>query len=172
MVARRAQATQAARLNLNTQVTTMPEIFRAARVAPMTPGWPLLEDAAVVVHDQLILDVGPFDHIRRTHAGPVRDLGGLTLAPATFNSHTHLEMTHLLGKTTQGQGFVTWVEDLLTRPIFDLDPALLDIAPDDRVIDLGPEGGEAGGFVGAEGTPEELGKNKNSHTGEYLRTVL
>ncbi|MDZ4224278.1 MAG: excinuclease ABC subunit UvrA, partial [bacterium] len=42
----------------------------------------------------------------------------------------------------------------------------------DRVIDLGPEGGESGGFVVAEGTPEELVKNKNSHTGRYLRTVL
>lgn len=125
MVARRAEMTKTARLNLNTQVTTMPEIFRAARVAPMTPGWPLLEDAAVVVHDQLILDVGPFDHMRRTHAGPVRDLGGLTLAPATFNSHTHLEMTHLLGQTTPGQGFVTWVRSLLDNNAYGLDEPLV-----------------------------------------------
>jgi aminodeoxyfutalosine deaminase len=123
MVARRAQATRNARQNLNTQVTPMPELFRAAKVAPMTPGWPLLEDAAVVVHDQTILDVGPFDHLRRKHAGPVRDLGDLTLAPATFNSHTHLEMTHLLGRTTSGQGFVTWVESLLAQNAYGLDEA-------------------------------------------------
>lgn len=99
----------------------MPEIFRAARVAPMTPGWPLLEDAAVVVHDQEILDVGFFADLRRTHSGPVRDLGEVTLAPATFNSHLHLEMSHLLGRTRSGQGFVPWVESLLAQDLYALD---------------------------------------------------
>jgi excinuclease ABC subunit A len=36
------------------------------------------------------------------------------------------------------------------------------------VIDLGPEGGKAGGQVVFEGTPEELIKNKKSHTARYL----
>lgn len=121
MVARRAQALQAARQNLQTQVTPMPEIFRAAKVAPMTPGWPLLEDAAVVVHDQMILDVGSYAHMRRKFAGPVRDLGDATLAPAVFNSHMHLEMTHLLGKTASGQGFVPWVRSLLENDLYGLD---------------------------------------------------
>ena len=125
MMPRRAQAITSARQNLNTQVSTMPEIFRAARVAPMTPGWPLLEDAAVVVQDQMILDVGPYGHLRRTHAGPVRDLGSLTLAPAVFNSHTHLEMTHMLGKTTTGQGFVAWVESLLANNAYGVDEPLV-----------------------------------------------
>ena len=114
-----------ARQNLNTQVSTMPEIFRAARVAPMTPGWPLLEDAAVVVQDHVILDVGPYDHLRRKYEGPVRDLGTLTLAPAVFNSHTHLEMTHMLGKTTTGQGFVAWVESLLANNAYGVDEPLV-----------------------------------------------
>ncbi len=99
----------------------MPELFRAARILPMTPGWPQLEDAAVVVHDQLILDVGSFADLRRKHAGPVRDLGEVTLAPATFNSHTHLEMSHLLGRTQPGQGFVPWVESLLANELYALD---------------------------------------------------
>jgi cytosine/adenosine deaminase-related metal-dependent hydrolase len=101
----------------------MPEIFRAAKVAPMTPGWPLYQDAAVVVHDQKILDLGDYGHMRRKHEGPVRDLGDLTLAPATFNSHTHLEMTHLLGRTVSGQGFVAWVESLLAQNAYGLDEA-------------------------------------------------
>jgi len=42
----------------------------------------------------------------------------------------------------------------------------------DWVIDLGPEGGEGGGRVIAEGTPEEVAKNKASHTGQYLKNVL
>lgn len=42
----------------------------------------------------------------------------------------------------------------------------------DWVIDLGPEGGEQGGFVLFEGTPEALLKVKNSHTANYLRNKL
>ncbi len=39
----------------------------------------------------------------------------------------------------------------------------------DHIIDLGPEGGEKGGYIVAEGTPEEIIKNKNSYTGKHLK---
>jgi len=42
----------------------------------------------------------------------------------------------------------------------------------DYIIDLGPEGGHAGGQIIAEGTPEEVAKNKKSHTAIYLREEL
>jgi excinuclease ABC subunit A len=42
----------------------------------------------------------------------------------------------------------------------------------DWVIDLGPEGGDAGGKVIAEGTPEEVARSRASHTGQYLARVL
>ena len=42
----------------------------------------------------------------------------------------------------------------------------------DWVIDLGPEGGEAGGRIVAEGTPEEIAANLLSHTGKWLARVL
>jgi excinuclease ABC subunit A len=42
----------------------------------------------------------------------------------------------------------------------------------DYVIDLGPEGGEAGGEVVAQGTPEEVAGSPTSYTGDYLRRVL
>ena len=42
----------------------------------------------------------------------------------------------------------------------------------DYVIDLGPEGGAGGGEVVAVGTPEEITKIKNSHTGRYLKNYL
>jgi excinuclease ABC subunit A len=42
----------------------------------------------------------------------------------------------------------------------------------DWVIDLGPEGGENGGQLVAEGTPEEIARVKESATGEYLKKVL
>ena len=38
----------------------------------------------------------------------------------------------------------------------------------DWVIDLGPEGGDSGGEVIAEGTPQQLAHNPNSYTGQYL----
>ncbi|MDR3134560.1 MAG: excinuclease ABC subunit A, partial [Deltaproteobacteria bacterium] len=39
----------------------------------------------------------------------------------------------------------------------------------DHVIDLGPEGGDGGGQVIAEGTPEEIAAHPESHTGRYLK---
>ena len=46
------------------------------------------------------------------------------------------------------------------------------IAEADWVIDLGPEGGEGGGRIVAQGTPEQVARNKRSHTGRFLRSVL
>jgi excinuclease ABC subunit A len=42
----------------------------------------------------------------------------------------------------------------------------------DWIIDLGPEGGDDGGEIVAEGTPEQIAKNRRSYTGEYLKKIL
>ncbi len=42
----------------------------------------------------------------------------------------------------------------------------------DWMIDMGPEGGDAGGKVVGAGTPEQLARNSQSHTGKYLAKVL
>jgi len=42
----------------------------------------------------------------------------------------------------------------------------------DWIIDLGPEGGQGGGMIIAEGTPEDIAKAKGSFTGKYLKDVL
>jgi excinuclease ABC subunit A len=42
----------------------------------------------------------------------------------------------------------------------------------DWVIDLGPEGGNRGGTIVAEGTPEDVAANSASHTGRYLAPLL
>jgi excinuclease ABC subunit A len=42
----------------------------------------------------------------------------------------------------------------------------------DWVIDLGPEGGDAGGRIVAQGTPEQVAQVKASYTGQYLANIL
>ena len=42
----------------------------------------------------------------------------------------------------------------------------------DYIIDLGPEGGDMGGMIIAEGTPEEIIKVEESYTGKFLKPVL
>lgn len=42
----------------------------------------------------------------------------------------------------------------------------------DYIIDLGPEGGNNGGQIIAAGSPREVAKNKNSYTGQYLKTIF
>ena len=42
----------------------------------------------------------------------------------------------------------------------------------DHIIDLGPEGGDQGGYVVAAGTPEEVAMAEDSYTGKYLKSYL
>ncbi|MBI4033157.1 MAG: excinuclease ABC subunit UvrA [Candidatus Blackburnbacteria bacterium] len=42
----------------------------------------------------------------------------------------------------------------------------------DWIIDLGPEGGEAGGEIVAQGTPQDVSKNKKSYTGQFLAQIM
>jgi excinuclease ABC subunit A len=42
----------------------------------------------------------------------------------------------------------------------------------DYIIDLGPEGGDKGGYIVTQGTPEQVAQNQKSHTGSVLREAL
>ena len=57
-----------------------------------------------------------------------------------------------------------------TVVIIEHHPDIIKVA--DWIIDLGPEGGEAGGEIIAEGTPEQLAQVEESFTGQFLRQVL
>jgi excinuclease ABC subunit A len=46
------------------------------------------------------------------------------------------------------------------------------IKTSDWIIDLGPEGGEKGGYVVAQGTPEEVSRTRGSYTGEFVKRIL
>jgi excinuclease ABC subunit A len=57
-----------------------------------------------------------------------------------------------------------------TVVIIEHHPDIIKVA--DWIIDLGPEGGDAGGEIVAEGTPEQVARVKASYTGQFLRSVL
>ncbi|MCG8072163.1 MAG: hypothetical protein N0C86_09310, partial [Candidatus Thiodiazotropha taylori] len=42
----------------------------------------------------------------------------------------------------------------------------------DWIIDLGPEGGDKGGEIIAQGTPQQLARTRGSHTGKFLKKLL
>ena len=42
----------------------------------------------------------------------------------------------------------------------------------DRIIDMGPEGGDGGGTVVVSGTPEKVAATPESHTGKFLKEIL
>ena len=57
-----------------------------------------------------------------------------------------------------------------TVVIIEHQPDIIKVA--DWLIDLGPEGGEAGGYIVAQGTPEQVAQVKDSYTGQFLTKVL
>ena len=68
------------------------------------------------------------------------------------------------------EAFVALIENGHTIIVIEHNIELIKCA--DWVIDLGPEGGDAGGYVVFEGTPEDMAKCQESFTGRYLREKL
>lgn len=71
------------------------------------------------------------------------------------------KLVDILTKLTEGGNTVIVIEHNLDV-----------IKTADYIIDIGPEGGERGGTIVANGTPEEISKNKKSYTGKYLKKYL
>ncbi len=87
---------------------------------------------------------------------------------------------YLLDEPTTGLHFddVSHLLELLTElvrlgnTVVTIEHNLEVIKYSDYIIDLGPEGGEEGGWIVAEGTPEEVARAKKSHTAPFLRRAL
>jgi excinuclease ABC subunit A len=81
----------------------------------------------------------------------------------TTGLHTHdvKQLISILDRLCEGGNSVIVIEHNLD---------VIKIA--DHIVDMGPEGGTGGGTVIAEGTPEQVAKMENSHTGRFLRKVL
>jgi excinuclease ABC subunit A len=99
---------------------------------------------------------------------------------AHLASHTGDRLLYILDEPTTGLHFDD-IAKLLSafRKLLEAGHTLLVIEHNldviktaDWVIDLGPEGGEAGGFLVAAGTPEQVAQNPASHTGRFLHEVL
>jgi excinuclease ABC subunit A len=71
------------------------------------------------------------------------------------------KLLHVLGRLIEAGNSVVVIEHNLDV-----------IKTADRVIDLGPDAGDKGGRLVAQGTPEQVAKNAKSHTGRYLSRVL
>lgn len=71
------------------------------------------------------------------------------------------KLVEILRKLTEGGNTVVVIEHNLDV-----------IKTADYIIDMGPEGGDGGGTVIAQGTPEEVSKNPQSYTGQYLKKYL
>lgn len=69
--------------------------------------------------------VGSYRSLQKESYQKVIDLGAVTIAPGLINAHTHLEISHLAGKTISGQGFVTWLKSLVPH---------LEEPPDDKAL--------------------------------------
>src|SRR3989442_5571012 len=86
-------------------------ILRAKLVVPMSQ--PPIDDGAVVVDGDMIVAVGPVKDIRAQHAGDVRDLGEVALAPGLINAHCHLDYTDMINQVEWCGSFIEWILQLV-----------------------------------------------------------
>jgi excinuclease ABC subunit A len=150
----------------------------------------------LTVREALSFFAGSPKVLRRLHVLDEIGLGYLRLGqPATtlsggeaqrikiashLSSHTGDRMLYVLDEPTTGLHFDDIAKLLAAfRKLLHAGHTLLVIEHNldvikcaDYIIDLGPEGGEDGGYVVATGTPEEIASAEASHTGRYLRDVL
>lgn len=91
----------------------------------MDPHRPVLNNGLIWTGHGSILAIGPYSLGKDDFPAHIQDLGEQTMVPGLLNAHTHLELSHLRGLTTSGEGFVSWVQSLLKLPVHTLDPNLV-----------------------------------------------
>src|ERR1700757_3716262 len=82
-------------------------IIRARTVVTMDE--PPIENGAVAVFENQIVDVGKFDEIKKRNACEIVDLGEQALLPGLINAHCHLDYTCLRGKIQPQKSFADWI---------------------------------------------------------------
>jgi cytosine/adenosine deaminase-related metal-dependent hydrolase len=79
-----------------------------ARVVVTMDG-PPIENGAVAIEGNRIIDVGPFEDVKGESADEVIDLGEQTLLPGLINAHCHLDYTCLRGEILPQKSFSDWI---------------------------------------------------------------
>jgi aminodeoxyfutalosine deaminase len=82
-------------------------IIRARTVVTMDG--PPIENGAIALSEDRIVDVAKFDEIKARHTGEVIDLGEQALLPGLINAHCHLDYTCLRGKIPPQRSFTDWI---------------------------------------------------------------
>src|SRR6266481_4582509 len=82
-------------------------IVRARTVVTMDG--PPIDNGAVAVSGNKIVDVRKFDEIKKRNAGEIFDLGEQALLPGLINAHCHLDYTCLRGKIPPQKSFADWI---------------------------------------------------------------
>ena len=85
-------------------------IIRARIVATMDG--PPIDNGAVVVSEDRVVDVGKFAEIKTHNADEVVDLGEQALLPGLINAHCHLDYTCLRGKISPQKSFTDWIRSI------------------------------------------------------------
>ena len=104
----------------------MAQGFRSHTIHTMVPGRSPIQDGLLLTDNRTVQDVGPYKELKKTFSGTIHDLGEQVLVPGLVNAHTHLELSHLQGKTVFGQGFEAWVQSLLQNDLKAVDQKTLD----------------------------------------------
>lgn len=99
----------------------MKKCIRAARAVTMKHGENLIKDFTLIHDGNRILETGIWSNLKNNSFDELTDLGDVTIVPGLINAHIHLELSHLQGKTVQGQGFLNWVKSLLANPLYELE---------------------------------------------------
>ena len=96
------------------------QIYIADWVLPVVA--PPIRRGAVVVNNEVILDVGPADRIGKQYSGEQIDFEHAVIAPSWINAHTHLELSYLRGKVPAGKSFVDWIRAVVNLRAQTSDP--------------------------------------------------
>ena len=101
------------------------QAFRAETVLTLVKDQPPLRDGVLITDQGRIQAVLPFPEARKQNSLAIQDLGPSVLVPGLINAHTHLELSHLSGRTAAGSGFTQWVRSLISLPLKSIDQAVL-----------------------------------------------
>ncbi|MFW6178650.1 MAG: amidohydrolase family protein [Desulfohalobiaceae bacterium] len=102
------------------------QAFRAGTILSMQPHQPWIQDGVLLTSGGRILQVDTYKSLKPELDIPLQDMGNSSImAPGLINAHTHLELSHLQGRTQLGQGFEAWVQSLIRLPLAEVDPQTL-----------------------------------------------